>query len=99
MAEPDELEDLHRGCVGKYDEKLLGWRLRLSRAVGRVRVAESQLKRCQGLEERGKVDQAVVRTAELELAAAVGAAEFCRLMERDASASAKPAQPNGGKRP
>jgi hypothetical protein len=90
MAEPDELEDLHKGCVGKYDERVLGWRLRLSRARGREEVARSQLKRCQGLEERGKLGLEAVRAAELELAAAVGAAEFCRLMERDACASAKP---------
>jgi hypothetical protein len=97
MAEPDELDDLHRRCVGKYDELLLGWRLRLSRARGRVAVAESQLKRCQGLEERGKMGMETVRVAELELAAAVGAAEFCRLMERDAAA--KPAQPKGAPKP
>lgn len=99
MSEPDELEDLHRGCVGKYDERVLGWRLRLSRARGRVEVARSQLKRMQALEEKGARTAAEVRTAELELAAAVGAAEFCHLMERDACASAKPQQPNGAKKP
>jgi len=97
MAEPEELDELHRKCVGKYDELVLGWRLRLSRARGRVAVAESQLKRCQGLEERGKLSMEAVRAAELELFAAVGAAEFCRLMERDACAAK--AQPKGGTKP